>query len=314
MDTQPAVRPPSSATVSIALAAVYVIWGSTYLAIRYALVGFPPYLLGGIRFLIAGGIMLVVLRARGEALPTRPQWRNAAIMGLLLLGLGNGLVNVAEQSVSSGLAAVAVASAPIWMALFARARGDHPSRLEWLGVAIGFVGVVWLNAGSSLRASPYGLVALLVASLAWSFGSIWSRGRNLPSPFMTAAAQMLAAGVAMTLAGLALGERVQHPTGVAIGALSYLVVMGSLVGFTAYIWLLRHVRPALAGSYAYVNPAIAVVLGALVAGEHFSAHDLMPMAVILSGVVAMTVGKGLARPSPSQATDNAPLTGSDRQA
>ena len=295
MDTQPAARAPSATTVAIALATVYVVWGSTYLAIRYALAGFPPYLLGGFRFVIAGSVMLVFLRGRGEALPTRPQWRNAAIMGLLLLGLGNGLVNFAEQSVSSGLAAVAVAAAPIWMSLFARLRGDHPSRLEWLGVAIGFVGVVWLNAGSSLRASPYGLVALLVASLSWSFGSIWSRGRDLPSPFMTAAAQMLAAGIAMTLAGFAMGERVQHPSGVAIGAFFYLVVMGSLVGFTAYVWLLRHVRPALAGSYAYVNPAIAVMLGALVAGEHFSAYDLLPMAVILAGVVAMTVGKGLAK-------------------
>jgi drug/metabolite transporter (DMT)-like permease len=282
--------------VALALAAVFLIWGSTYLAIRFALEGgFPPFLLGGIRFLIAGGLVFAFLRLRGVAPPTRAQWGNAAVMGVLLLVLGNGMVNFAEKTVSSGMAAVAVASAPLWMGVFAALRGQRPSRIEWIGLAIGFVGVVWLNAGSSLDASSAGMLALLVATIAWSFGSIWSRGRDLPSPFMASAAQMLCGGLAMLVLGLAIGERfaaMTTPAGLA--AFAYLVVAGSIIGFSAYIWLLHHVRPALAGSYAYVNPAIAVALGAWLAGERFGRHELLAMGVILLGVVAITVAK--ARP------------------
>ncbi len=282
--------------VALALAAVFLIWGSTYLAIRFALEGgFPPFLLGGIRFLIAGGLVFAFLRLRGVAPPTRAQWRNAAVMGVLLLVLGNGMVNFAEKTVSSGMAAVAVASAPLWMGVFAALRGQRPSRIEWIGLAIGFVGVVWLNAGSSLDASSAGMLALLVATIAWSFGSIWSRGRDLPSPFMASAAQMLCGGAAMLVLGLATGERFDAmPTPAGLAAFAYLVVAGSIIGFSAYIWLLHHVRPALAGSYAYVNPAIAVALGAWLAGERFGRHELLAMGVILLGVVAITVAK--ARP------------------
>lgn len=282
--------------VALALAAVFLIWGSTYLAIRFALEGgFPPFLLGGIRFLIAGGLVFAFLRLRAVAPPTRAQWGNAAVMGVLLLVLGNGMVNFAEKTVSSGMAAVAVASAPLWMGVFAALRGQRPSRIEWIGLAIGFVGVVWLNAGSSLDASSAGMLALLVATIAWSFGSIWSRGRDLPSPFMASAAQMLCGGLAMLVLGLAIGERFDAmPTPAGLAAFAYLVVAGSIIGFSAYIWLLHHVRPALAGSYAYVNPAIAVALGAWLAGERFGRHELLAMGVILLGVVAITVAK--ARP------------------
>ena len=281
------------ATVAIALAAVYLVWGSTYLAIRFALEGgFPPFLLGGIRFVIAGGLMYAVLRWRGVAAPTRPQWINAAAMGVMLLLLGNGMVNYAEQTVSSGMAAVAVASAPLWMAMFAMMRGEHPNRIEWIGLGIGFVGVVWLNIDSSLSASKAGMIALLVATVAWSFGSIWSRGRDMAPPFMGAAAQMLCGGVAMCVLGAVLGERFHAvPTATALAAFSYLIVFGSIIGFSAYIWLLHHVRPALAGSYAYVNPAIAVMLGAALAHEHFAAQELAAMGVILLGVVAITLAK-----------------------
>ena len=281
------------ATVAIALAAVYLIWGSTYLAIRFALEGgFPPFLLGGIRFVIAGGLMYAVLRWRGMAAPTRPQWINAAAMGVMLLLLGNGMVNYAEQTVSSGMAAVAVASAPLWMAMFAMMRGEHPNRIEWIGLGIGFVGVVWLNIDSSLSASKAGMIALLVATVAWSFGSIWSRGRDMAPPFMGAAAQMLCGGVAMCVLGAVLGERFHAvPTATALAAFSYLIVFGSIIGFSAYIWLLHHVRPALAGSYDYVNPAIAVMLGAALAHEHFAAQELAAMGVILLGVVAITLAK-----------------------
>jgi drug/metabolite transporter (DMT)-like permease len=284
---------PARWSVPLALAAVYLIWGSTYLAIRFALEGgFPPFLLGGIRFTLAGALMFGYLRLRGTAAPTRAQWGNAAVMGVLLLLLGNGMVNVAEKTVSSGMTAVAVASAPLWMGIFAAMRGERPTRMEWTGLGVGFLGVLWLNAGSSLTASPVGLVCLLVASVAWSFGSIWSRGRDMAPPFMGAAAQMLCGGVAMLVVGLATGERLHAmPTPGGLAAFAYLVVLGSLMGFTAYIWLLNHVRPALAGSYAYVNPAIAVLLGALLANERFGAGELVAMGVILLGVVAITFAK-----------------------
>ena len=284
---------PARSHVAIALAALYIIWGSTYLGIRFALEGgFPPFLLGGVRFIIAGGLMYAFLRWRGVPAPTRAQWGNAAMMGVFLLVLGNGMVNLAEKTVSSGMTAVAVASAPLWMGIFAAMRGQKPNRMEWIGLGIGFLGVLWLNAGSSLTASPVGLVALLVASLAWSFGSIWSRGRDLPSPFMASAAQMLCGGVAMCIVGAAIGERFHGiPDAHALGAFAYLIVFGSIIGFSAYIWLLHHVRPALAGSYAYVNPAIAVALGAWLAHERFGAHELVAMGVILLGVVAITFAK-----------------------
>ncbi|QYR53353.1 drug/metabolite exporter YedA [Lysobacter sp. CJ11] len=286
-------KTPGTSMIWTALIAVYLIWGSTYLAIRFALEGgLPPFLMAGVRFVIAGALMLIFLRLRGEKMPTRMQWRNVSIMGLLLLVFGNGLVCVAEQTVSSGLTAVAVASAPIWMGIFSALRGEHPSKPEWIGIAIGFIGVLWLNAGSSLSGSMTGMIALILASLAWSFGSIWSRGKDLPTPFVTSGGQMLAGGLLMLVVALVLGERWPHEvSNKALGSVAYLIVMGSIIGFSAYVWLLKHVRPALAGSYAYVNPVIAVILGALLANEKFGTNDLLPMGIILLGVVAMTVGK-----------------------
>jgi len=291
---------PGGAAIALALAAVYVIWGSTYLAIRFALEGgLPPLLMAGGRFVLAGGLMYAALRLRGVPAPTRAQWPTIAAMGVLLLGLGNGMVCVAEQTVSSGMAAVAVASAPLWMALFSALRGDRPTRIEWIGLAIGFAGVVWLNAGSSLAASRTGLVALIVATVAWAFGSIWSRGRDLPSPFMTAAAQMLVGGAVMLVAGWLIGERLDGmPSPKGLLSVAYLAGFGSIVAFSAYIWLLHHVRPALAGSYAYVNPAIAVALGAWLANEQFSGSEFVAMGVILLGVVAITLARaGRAAPA-----------------
>ena len=303
----PTPRNATGPSVVLALAAVYLVWGSTYLAIRFALEGgYPPLLMAGMRFIAAGGVFYAVLRLRCVPAPTRAQWRDLAVMGLLLLGLGNGMVCIAQQTVSSGLAAVAVASVPLWIALFASLRGERPTRLELFGLGTGFVGVLWLNAGSSLTGSPQGMLALLVAPLAWAWGSVWSRGRALPSPFMAAAGQMLCGGVLMLVAALVFGERiVAMPTPKASLALAYLAVFGSIVGFTAYAWLLQNVRTTLAGSYAYVNPVIAVLLGTWLAAERFSGHDIGAMAVILSGVVVITLGKALRGrprvPSPSAA-------------
>jgi drug/metabolite transporter (DMT)-like permease len=284
-------RPASAAAIALALGSLYLIWGSTYLGIRFALEGGWPALIGvsGGRMLFAGIVLFAILRLRGVAAPTRAQWPRLALMGLLMLFVGNGAVVVAEQEVSSGLAAIAIASTPLWMGVFGIVFRQVPRRGEWIGIGIGFLGVLWLNAGSGLSSTPRGLALLLSASIAWSFGSLWSRGRDLPaSPFMTAAGQMLCGGVMLVVLGLCLGERLPAaPTALGTAALAYLAVFGSIVGFCAYLWLLDHVRPALAGSYAYVNPPIAVLLGVWLGGEHVGGHEIGAMVLILAGVVAI---------------------------
>ncbi len=291
----PAPRPWA---IALALGVLYVVWGSTYLAIRIALEGYPPFLLGAIRMLLAGALMYAVLRWRGVPAPTRPQWRRLWWLSIFMVLLSNGLVNVAEREVSSGMAAVAVASMPLWAALFALARGERPGRVEWIGLAVGFAGVLWLNAGGTLAATPVGMIMLLVAPIAWAWGSIWSRGRDLPTPFMSAAGQMLTGGIWMLAAALVTGERMTAwPSLQASLALFYLVGFGSIVGFTAYIWLLHHVRPVLATSYAYVNPPIAVLFGVLLVGEAISANEIAATAVILAGVAVITLARSRPRPS-----------------
>ena len=286
---------PRPGAVALALMLVYVVWGSTYLAIAKALQGgvLPLTSVSGARFIVAGGLMYGVLRVfRRMPRPTAMQWRNLMIMGFTMLLLGNGMVVLAEREVSSGLAATAVASVPLWMALFSAVRGQHASRGEWLGIAIGFLGVVWLNAGSSLAASPTGLILLLIAPVGWAFGSVWVRGQDLPGPFMTAAGQMLCGGVLLVLTGLLAGERpTALPSTDGLIAVAYLCVFGSIVAFTAYVWLLHNVRSTLAGSYAYVNPVIAVLLGTLLNGEHFGWRDLLAMSVILAGVLVLTLAR-----------------------
>jgi drug/metabolite transporter (DMT)-like permease len=286
---------PSGVAVGLALAAVFILWGSTYLAIRLALPGYPPFLLGAVRMFLAGALMYAVLRGRGARPPTKKQWRTLVVLSIFMILLSNGFVNLAETEVGSGLAAIAVASMPLFAGVFSMLRGRHPSKIEWLGLVVGFAGVIWLNAGSALSGSTLGLVCLVIAPLAWAWGSVWSRDLDLPEPFMSASGQMLCGSGWMLLAALIHGERftAMPPPG-ATTAMLYLVVAGSIFGFTAYIWLLHHVRPALATSYAYVNPPIAVLFGALLAGERFSAHDIGAMAVILVGVVIITLAKARA--------------------
>jgi len=297
----PASRSASPLAIGIALASLYVLWGSTYLAIRFALEGYPPFVLGACRMFIAGSLMFVVLRLRGTPAPTRAQWLTLIKLSIFMVLLSNGFVNLAETQVGSGLAAIAVASMPLFAGLFAMLRGRHPSRVEWVGLAVGFLGVVWLNAGSALRGSTLGLVCLTIAPIAWAWGSIWSRDQDLPEPFMAASGQMIAGSGWMLLAALVHGERfTAMPSTSATLAMLYLVVAGSIFGFTAYIWLLHHVRPALATSYAYVNPPLAVVFGALLGGERFTMQDVGAMAVILAGVVVITLAK-TRMPSPARA-------------
>lgn len=283
---------PRPLLVVLALLALYLIWGSTYLAIRIGLTAYPPFQMAAIRFLAAGAVLYAWLRWRGMAAPTRRQWANAAVTGCLLLGLGNGLVCYAEQSVASGLAAVVVAGMPLFAALFGGLYGQWPQRTEWIGLGVGFAGVVLLNLGGGMSGAPLGALALLTAAAAWAFGSVWSRRRDMPPASMNTAAQMLCGGAALLLASLALGERLPDaPPASATLAIVYLAVMGSLVAFSAYLYLLQNVRPALATSYAYVNPPVAVLIGAVFAGEAVHALDLVAMAVILAGVSLITLAR-----------------------
>lgn len=276
--------------VPLSLFALYVIWGSTYLAIRYALVSYPPFLLAAIRFAVAGVLLFGVLRLRGAALPTARQWKNAAVVGTLLLAGGNGLVCFAEQTVSSGIAAVAVASMPLFAALFGGIYREWPTRGETAGLLLGFVGVIVLNLGAGLSGSPLGAIALICAAMAWAFGSVWSKRQDMPKGPMNTAAQMLCASVALAVIAFLHGERFPaHPQAGATAALAYLIVFGSIIAFSAYLYVLKTVRPALATSYAYVNPPVAVLFGVALAGEHVGPFDLTGMAIILVGVGIITM-------------------------
>lgn len=278
--------------IPLALCALYVIWGSTYLGIRYALESYPPFLLAGVRFLGAGTAMYGFLRWRGLAPPTARQWRNAALTGVLLLGFGNGLVCFAEERVSSGIAAVAVASMPLFAAVFSGCYGHWPNRRETAGLLVGFVGVIVLNLGAGLSGSRLGALALLTAAMCWALGSAWSKRQDMPAGPMNTAAQMLCASVALLLVGFGSGEHLPaHPTVRATLAMCYLAVFGSIVAFSAYLYVLKHARPVLATSYAYVNPPVAVLFGVMLAGERVGSLDLVGMAIILLGVGVITLAR-----------------------
>jgi drug/metabolite transporter (DMT)-like permease len=276
--------------IGLALVSLYLIWGSTYLGIRIAIETFPPFMMGALRFLIAGAVLYVFLRLRGHANPSRAQWRGAAIMGILLLVGGNGAVIFAEQQISSALAALMIATTPLFTAVFSGLWGNWPRRLEWGGIALGLVGVALLTLESDLQANPLGTLALIVATISWSFGSIWSNRLSLPTGLMASAAEMLAGGAVFMLISLTLGERFKSTPSVAsTSALVYLIIFGSLVAFSAYLYLLKNVRPALATSYAYVNPVVAVVLGVGFYQEEITWFGVGGMLVILTGVASMSL-------------------------
>ncbi|HYX92611.1 MAG TPA: drug/metabolite exporter YedA [Myxococcaceae bacterium] len=278
---------PAAARVPVllALVAVYVVWGSTYVGIRIALEGYPPFVMGAIRFLLAGAGMYGWLRARGVPAPSRREWGGSAVVGFLLLIVGNGGVAVAEQWVASGLAAVMVASMPLWAALFAGFFGRWPRAVEWAGLAVGGAGVVMLNLDGDLRASAPGAIALLLAPMCWALGSVWSSKLPLPKGQMASAAQMLMAGAMFAVLAVPQLPRMGMPSLRATLALLFLTVFGSLVAYSAYQYLLRTVRPALATSYAYVNPVVALFLGVFLAGEHLAPAAAFGTSLVLLAVV-----------------------------
>src|SRR5579884_613866 len=287
--SQAPARPPWR--LFLALLLVYVIWGSTYLAIRWAVRGIPPLTMAGVRFLLAGALLYLFLRLRGVSNPKRPQWIGAFLVGTLLVS-GNAGVAFAEQWVSSGVAALAVAAVPLWVALFSGFLGQWPNRREWTGLGLGFFGIGLLNLESHLRANPAGAAALLLGVLSWSWGSAWGRRLTLPPGLMASAAEMLTGGAVMLLLGLLRGERMHGLPGTqSTLSLLYLIGFGSLLAFSAYDYLLRHARPALATSYAYANPVIAGGLGAVLAGEKIPPLALVALCVILAAVGTIAFSK-----------------------
>lgn len=278
--------------IIVALLVVYIIWSTTYLGIRVALESFPPYLMMGIRFTLAGGGLFLFLRLRNAPMPTLRQVRGAAIVGILLLVGGMGSVALAEQSVSSGLAATLVATSPVWAMLFSMIWGGRPTRREWSGVAFGVVGVALLSLEKSLLSDPLGVGLIIFATISWSLGSIWSRHLEMPKGSMANAVEMLIGGVILLALGLFRGERiVSTPTGSAVLALLYLTTFGSLATLTAYMFLLKTVSPALATSYSLVNPPIALLLGVLVGDDHLTGSALIAMPIILLGIAFVALRK-----------------------
>ena len=267
--------------------ALYVIWGSTYLVIRIGVESWPPLLLAGIRVVIAGSLMYGFLRWRGAPAPTWAQWKAAGIIGILLLACGNGGVSVAEHmGVASGVAALAVATVPLFTLLCGYFWGARNTRLEWAGIALGLIGIAMLNLGSNLQSSPLGALLLVFAAASWAFGSVWSKHLPLPQGAMASAVEMLVGGVALLIGSALSGEHLDRvPPIEGWAALAYLTFFGSIIAFNAYMYLLKNVRPAAATSYAYVNPAVAVLLGIVFVGETIGIEEALAMAVIISAVV-----------------------------
>ena len=313
-----AARPPAAALpTAVALLIVYVVWGSTYLAIAYMVDTMPPFLSAGVRYLAAGLIMLGFLwlhgRARRSASErehlTPAHWRSAAIIGTLLLLGGNGFVVLAEQPglLPSGLAAVLVATVPIWLNLFdALLHRRRPSGLVLGGVAAGFVGVVilLLPADGVAEISPLGVGMVVFATLSWAIGSLYQRRAPLPrSPWLGTGMEMAAGGVALVLAGTLTGEpgrtAIDSFSTESIVALVYLIVFGSLIAFSAYIWLLNNAAVSTVGTYAYVNPVVAVALGAWLRSEPITLRTLLAAAIIIGAVVAMVSGRPRGEPAPA---------------
>jgi drug/metabolite transporter (DMT)-like permease len=285
--------------VVVAFGLVYVIWGSTYLGIRYAIQSIPPLLMAGARFFSAGAILFVWSAARGVPLPTRRQWRNAAMAGVLLLLGGNGLVTWAEVRVPSGITALLIATSLLWMVLLGWAvGGERPNRRAWAGIVCGLAGVGLLVGpglvGASGGVDPLGAAALMGATLTWSIGTIVARQSELPADtLMATAAEMLTGGAALLAAGVLFGEPARfdlaHVTTTSWAAFGYLVVIGSLVAYSAYTYLVVHTTPAKLGTYAYVNPVVAVILGWLIAGEPIGLRTIGAMVVIVTAVAILTL-------------------------
>jgi drug/metabolite transporter (DMT)-like permease len=293
--------------IMLALGAIYVLWGSTFLAIRIAVETIPPLLMAGVRYASAGALMLAWLRLRGEPWPRPIHWRSAILIGALLLLGGNGAVSWSETRVPSGLASLVIATVPLWIVLIDwwRPGGVRPAKRVFAGVALGMIGLgALLGLGESFagpRPDPIGAGVLVAGAVSWSFGSMLSRNAPLPrSPLVAIAIEMLCGGLLLVLFGLIVGEGAHFdPARVSarsVMAFLYLVGFGALIGFTAYVWLLRVVSPAKAATYAFVNPIVAVLLGWSLGGESLTRRMLIASVVIVAAVAIITTTPERPRP------------------
>ena len=280
----------------IALLALYIVWGSTYLAIRFAVETLPPFLHAGLRFLISGLILVIWRRAAGDAMPTRNQWKSLTIIGTLLLLGGNSLVAVAEQRIASGIAALIIGTVPLWLVVIETFRpgGLRPSLQALIGLIVGFGGIYLLvgptDLSGGLQFDAIGTILLVIAAFLWSLGSIYSRNADLPkSALMMTGGEMLAGSIPIFLVSLLFGEwrtfNVAQVSSESWLALLYLITFGSMVGFVAYIWLLQNAPISLVATYAYVNPLVAVLLGNWFAQEALTARILLGAVIIIGSVV-----------------------------
>ena len=291
--TSPAASTPAAATAArlsplllMCLAATWLVWGSTYLAIKFALVSFPPFFQMGTRFLFAGALLMAWMRWRGAPWPDRTQWRHALFVGALMLGGGMGGTAYAETSVGSGLVVAFIAVSPLMIAALNRLWGVVPSGLELAGILVGLVGVLMLTQGAGFQASPVGLAAIMIACITWSLGSVLSQRVWPLAPGATGfASEMICGGLVLMLMSAMAGEApVWPPQALAFAAWLYLVVFGSLIAFNAYMVLLAQAPAALASSYTFVNPVIAMLLGVGVAGESVTGAEWVAVTVVLAGV------------------------------
>ena len=303
------MKPPTRTALVIAFATIYLVWGSTYLGIRVAVETLPPFAMAAGRFLLAGGALAAWIAATRGLRPTARQWRDNAIVGTFLLLGGNGLVAWAEQVIPSGIAALVVGLQPLMMVLteWAWPGGHRPTRATLAGLLVGFAGVMWLAAPwESAAAGGFdrtGVLVLVAASAFWAIGSIYGRHVRTPAePFTASALQMLGGGGALTVAALLHGD-FAHLSIAAVSARSwlafaYLTVVGSLVGFSTFVYLMKHSLPARVATYAYVNPIVAVILGWLILGEPVTARTLSAAAIIIVSVALITIQKAR-RPDPT---------------
>jgi drug/metabolite transporter (DMT)-like permease len=277
--------------IPLALIATYLIWGSTYYGMSVAIRTMPPFFMGAVRYLIAGSLLILILRLRGAALPTLQQWKNSALIGGLLLFVGNGAVAFALQYVNSSTTALTLATTPAWAAVIAIFfTAAKPRWIEWLGIALGIVGVALLHYKNPLPLHPLGIFALLVGTISWSLGSIWSKQLDLPQGVMASGAQMLAGGAMLLGLSWSSGEHLARmPSSESLVALSYLVLFGAMVAFSAYGYLLHTVSPSLATSNTLVNPLVAVAIGVGLGGEPFNALIVVAMLIILAGVALLAI-------------------------
>ena len=288
----------------VAFGIVYVVWGSTYLAIRFAVETLPPFTMAGLRFFTAGLMLVAWTRFRGVERPTRVHWRTAAIISGLMLVAGNGVLAWAEQTVPSGVAALLVALVPLWMVILAAARpgGTRPSQMVMLGLILGLLGLVLLIGPREVVGGAdldrVGAWAIVFAAFAWALGSVYaSTAPQHPSAFLSAGLQMVTGGAMLLVTGVVLGERVALETVTlkSVLALGYLIVFGSIVAYTAYNWLLRNADTAKVSTYAYVNPIVAVLLGWALAGEVLNARIGLAAAIIVGAIALIITAKGKKR-------------------